>query len=446
MVAPKPIVNHYRVNKTFVAAAETKALIWDSSLPGEQEEVLNNDDLRQRLTSLSSIWKHDGEMTAGVDARFVLVTTSGATTRATSPLQIQRDTLQYLVDLAGFEKTSTEEFLKNWLPFHGYSYGYDDNDKPCYMTIVLRLPRHRENIFCLMRIHLRTLNTFVFLSCLEPSDSTSLRQHLLGHSPLLRCHPLHLLPLLYSHRYHKWSDWFAELWRDIAEIEALTKMGHPLWVIDDIEAERVRTLSNVNALLAHLYGINLEMTHSQTVMTFARRLGTFCGEAMDELEKKRGELDLEGVKMRKITRRERAVWEESVTTTRVRFEAVGDRLIELKERLVGQINVVYNMIDRRDSEVNLTVARLQSHDSRTVKGIAVLTLLFLPSTLIATIWTTNIIHIEGERNWQAYLGASIVLTLLVFLGWMLYVRWSKRRQGKHWPIRATIGNLNFSAA
>ena len=43
----------------------------------------------------------------------------------------------------------------------------------------------------------------------------------------------------------------------------------------------------------------------------------------------------------------------------------------------------YNLIAQKNNEINMTIAKLQSHDSRMVKGIAILTLLFLPSTLIA---------------------------------------------------------------
>ena len=50
------------------------------------------------------------------------------------------------------------------------------------------------------------------------------------------------------------------------------------------------------------------------------------------------------------------------------------------------------MIARRNSEVALTVAQLQSHDSRTVKGIAILTLLFLPSTLVAVCYAPSSLH------------------------------------------------------
>ena len=58
--------------------------------------------------------------------------------------------------------------------------------------------------------------------------------------------------------------------------------------------------------------------------------------------------------------------------------------------------------------------------------------------MMQTLWTTNLSQIDGDKNWQVFLGASLVLTLLVFVCWWLYVRVSRGRQKKQWPARATI--------
>lgn len=104
------------------------------------------------------------------------------------------------------------------------------------------------------------------------------------------------------------------------------------------------------------------------------------------------------------------------------------------------------MVARRNSEVALTVAQLQAHDSRMVKGIAIMTMVFLPATLVSTIWTTDMFHLEGDSNWQAFVGALVVLTVLVVLGWTVYVYRAKKKQEKDWRTRAQIDNLDFSMA
>jgi hypothetical protein len=300
------------------------------------------------------------------------------------------------------------------------------------------------------------------MACNQASDFASIREHLLSNAPLLRRHPLHFVSLIYQTRYRKWTDWLAVLWEDVAEIEALTKMTHPKWVMSAVGADRQVQLSNVNKLTAQLYSVRLEMDHSRTVMAIEKRFRAFCVETMEEMEARRGELE----RTPSFGRRERAEWNDMVTATSVRFDAVGERLVEIRERLQGQIEVVcgpflsktlvfcaddvslqvHNMVARRNSEVALTVAQLQAHDSRMVKGIAMMTMVFLPATLVSTIWTTDMFHLEGESNWQVFVGALILLTVLVVLGWTFYVQRAKKEQEKDWRTRAQIGNLNFSMA
>ena len=154
--------------------------------------------------------------------------------------------------------------------------------------------------------------------------------------PLLRCHPLHFVSLLYQTRYLKWTEWLAALWQDVTEIEALTKTTHPKWVFDAVDAERQVQLSNVSTLTAQLYGVRLEMDHSRTVMAVEKRFRAFCIETMERMEARRDELE----RTPDFGRRERAEWDDMVAATIGRFDAVGERVVELRERLQGQIEVV----------------------------------------------------------------------------------------------------------
>ncbi|KAK1826111.1 hypothetical protein QBC39DRAFT_365177 [Podospora conica] len=430
----------YNVNSRWYTSKETSASFWDSRLPGTQNDVLDDDELRTRLeSSVPSLWETEG-IDPSTEPRIILVTAEGATTREKTPLQICDETLQYLIEVGGFDKPKTIGFLRNWLPFHQIGFEYDDNNKPTYMTLAVRLPRHCHNVLFLLRTHLATLNTFAFLTCNEASDYVVIRDHVLSNASLIRRHPLHFLSLIYQTRYTKWADWLADLWAHITEIEALTRMSHPQWIFHVVKPERARHLSNVNRLMEQVYGLRLEMDHIRTVMAVEKRFRAFCVGAMEGMEARRGELEL----ARGFGRRERAEWEDMVTATAVRFDSVGDRVVELGGRLQSQIEGVHNMVARRNSEVALTVAQLQSHDSRMVKGIAILTLVFLPGTLISTIWTTDIFHLEGDSNWQYFAGATILVTLLVVLGWTVYVQRSKKKQEENWRTRAQIDNLNFS--
>ncbi|KAK0744237.1 hypothetical protein B0T18DRAFT_416906 [Schizothecium vesticola] len=441
-VSDSPVLNRYLVNRRWWTTEDTKASFWDSSLPGAQDGTL--DDVPQRVLSCSrksSMWEIDG-VRASTEPRIILVTAQGSTTRERSPLRVRGETLQYLIDAGGFDKSTTNNFLHNCLPFHHARFEYDDSGKPMYMTVAIRLPRHRESTILLLRTHLSTFNTFAFLACNQASDCASTQEHLLSNASLLRRHPLHFVSLIYQTRYRIWIDRLAALWSDVAEIESLTKMTRPDWVMSAIGTERHLQLSNVNKLMAQLYSIRVEMDHSRTVMAVEKRFRAFCVETMEGMEARRGELGWTP----NFGRRERAEWDDMVTATGVRFDAAGDRVVQLRERLQGQIEVVYNMIARRNSEVALTVAQLQAHDSRMVKGIAIMTMVFLPATVVSTIWTTDMFHLEGDSNWQFFVGALVLLTVLVVLGWTVYVQRAKKKQEKDWRTRAQIDNLNFSMA
>ncbi|KAH7111533.1 hypothetical protein EDB81DRAFT_894244 [Dactylonectria macrodidyma] len=90
-----------------------------------------------------------------------------------------------------------------------------------------------------------------------------------------------------------------------------------------------------------------------------------------------------------------------------------------------EVRQSYQLIAQKDSKISLAIATLTARDSQTVKGIAILTLLFLPSTLIATLWTTNLFKLEGDKNWQVYIGTSLLLTTVVFVCWWAYGRVSR---------------------
>jgi hypothetical protein len=119
-----------------------------------------------------------------------------------------------------------------------------------------------------------------------------------------------------------------------------------------------------------------------------------------------------------------------------------------------ELRQAFNLITQRDSKINFAIAKLQARDSRTVKGIAVLTLFFLPATLVSvriaqsspalfadkadlllqTLWTTNLWTIGGDTNWQVFIAIVVVLTGLVFAMWWAFGRAARRRDERRWPV------------
>ncbi|KAK3335248.1 hypothetical protein B0T19DRAFT_405905 [Cercophora scortea] len=357
-------------------------------------------------------------------------------------MQIRSDTFSQLVKTVGFAERPTNRFLETYIPTMSFHLQYDDPDddeKATSMTILLRCPKNSNSVTALIRIQFATMHCMAFISCCKQEDTEDLRRRCIRDADLLRLHPLYILATIYEHRYIQWTNWFSSIWRDVVEIETLTNMTHEQWKLDRVDPSRLQSLSKTDTLLTQLHATHLELCHCRTVMTYGGDFGTFSRDALAELEKGRRELGL-----RPLSARHRSGLEESMDAMKIRCGSVMERLSELKERLVGQITVSYNLIAQKDSKVNLTVAKLQFHDSRMLKGIAFLTLLFLPSTLVATLWTTNLFQISGDTNWHVYLVVSLLLTIFVFFCWGSYVRWSRQRQELHWPERATIDTIYLS--
>jgi len=59
------------------------------------------------------------------------------------------------------------------------------------------------------------------------------------------------------------------------------------------------------------------------------------------------------------------------------------------------------------------------------------------------LWSTSLIQIEGTENWHIFLEVCSVLTVVVFLCWWLYVRVTRVREEKRWPVK---DNLELSLA
>ncbi|KAL6233725.1 hypothetical protein BDW75DRAFT_183666 [Aspergillus navahoensis] len=273
-----------------------------------------------------------------------------------------------------------------------------------------------------IRFEFSSRNCLAFMSGALPGDMYGVWTRCQANTDLLKVHPLYLLAFIYEQRYYTWADWAATLWNRVAEIETATNMTSPTWK-RQVEADRLRSLSASSTLLNELHGTHVELSHSDAVMSFGLKMGKSCLDIVAEAEKRRLDLGLSTLPICYMS-----ALEARFKYTLSQCESLSNKLSELRNRLLGQIEVSYNLIAQKNSLVNLAVAQQQANDSRTVKAIAVLTLICLPSTLVATLWTAGLFHLEGNRNWQVYLVVSSALTLVVLLCWRLYVLVSERRK------------------
>lgn len=115
------------------------------------------------------------------------------------------------------------------------------------------------------------------------------------------------------------------------------------------------------------------------------------------------------------------------------------RVLGAQKRMQSQISILLSLISQRDNRVNIllaqesrAIAAAAKHDSKVMRIIAVLTLFFLPATLIATIFSSGIFNLgdlgeaEGASRisplWWIYALASLLSTGVVMAGGFLFLR------------------------
>lgn len=258
-----------------------------------------------------------------------------------------------------------------------------------------------------MKIRLSDRAGLCFLCARESHVVEALRNRCIKQKHLLAIHPLYLLLFILEERTAVYNAWLQKLYIDAFEIEAVTEMAPPTWKSAVMETKK-NQLADFDEVLKRLHSVSAELSHSNTVMRFAVKFGHFCLRTIDTVENLCAELDLEALK-----RQHRSQLNDCVRFVHDRNEFRKDKLDEVLYRLERQINVVrssltapckiagivplisslleqiFSLVTQRDSKVNLAVAEdsnyvalLAAQDSETMKTITVLTLVFLPSSLV----------------------------------------------------------------
>jgi hypothetical protein len=212
---------------------------------------------------------------------------------------------------------------------------------------------------------------------------------------LLQTNPLYLLVFIYENRIQRWTDWFEESWRTIVEAETATNMILPQW---RLSKKQLRTISDSDRLLTQLHKTHIELSNSHGAILYGQAFGDSCYKAVVQIEEYRKRLGYTPLPTRDL----RGL-EEDLIMMHSQSEAIKSRVTALSSRLSGMINVVcgglgprneriqayflylqsFNLIAKRDSKVNVAIAKLQARESRTVKGISILTFSLLPATFLA---------------------------------------------------------------
>ncbi|KAF2685942.1 hypothetical protein K458DRAFT_365146 [Lentithecium fluviatile CBS 122367] len=145
----------------------------------------------------------------------------------------------------------------------------------------------------------------------------------------------------------------------------------------------------------------------------------------------------------KVAENDTREWEmDNVTQTldemeyvKRRAETVVSQLQSIQDRVQSQITFLLNTAAQNQSNYTATIALETRRDSAAMKTIAVLTILFLPGTFVATLFSMDMFQWQPDNGAEptvskmfwVYWIVTAPLTTLVMMIWLLWTRKSVRK-------------------
>ncbi|KAK1756347.1 hypothetical protein QBC47DRAFT_460190 [Echria macrotheca] len=236
----------------------------------------------------------------------------------------------------------------------------------------------------------------------------------------------------------------AECWRHafderVVKVEKATRAtSDAILSPTDDPADDAKLASEVKQ--AHACGTDLMMLGF--LLQFEVDLGGFFEKIFGEYENLRSRAGLEDYH----GPRARDAFKQQLALLRSMGRSREQQTLVLRSRLQGQTNLLYSLISQRDTRIGLTIAEQSreiaeqskqaafsaNQESKTVRTIAVMTLVFLPTTLIATIFSTGVFDLSDRSGdasgnvvaplWWVFVLVSLVFTGLVVLIWWIWNR------------------------
>ena len=194
--------------------------------------------------------------------------------------------------------------------------------------------------------------------------------------------------------------------------------------VDPMKIDFVKSTRDLNSNSTNLGILEMRMENQ-------RRLFNEIKDIIDELP-----VLVENEDRRKYLQQISRSLKEQVEYLASQNENLLFRVHHIQRKAQTQLAVVYNFIAQRDNKLNIEVARdskaiaaASKRDSSAMKTIAVLTIVFLPGTFIAALFSVPMF------NWQAsgegtvvsgriwiYWAFTIPLTIIVIIVWFLWMR------------------------
>lgn len=121
--------------------------------------------------------------------------------------------------------------------------------------------------------------------------------------------------------------------------------------------------------------------------------------------------------------------EDSISYVISSMEKQKTWFLNYKQRKDSTMSLVYNLVTQQDAANNIQIARSMKEDSTSMTSIAVLTMVFLPGTFVATVVDAEIFGASArDKLWLIWVTITIPLTVAVMVSWWLYQRMQVSRK------------------
>ncbi|KAJ9604492.1 hypothetical protein H2200_011328 [Cladophialophora chaetospira] len=136
---------------------------------------------------------------------------------------------------------------------------------------------------------------------------------------------------------------------------------------------------------------------------------------------------------------------EDVEYMRRRTAMLLSQVQQMRERVQSQTGFMLNTIMQSDAEYTAAIAVDGKRDSIAMKTIAVLGIIFLPGTFVATLFSINMFDWGFDNNGESaslsvsrsmwiYWAITVPLTVVTFLVWVLWSRRENQKSSKRLKI------------
>ncbi|KAG8534040.1 uncharacterized protein KY384_000883 [Bacidia gigantensis] len=353
---------------------ETQLKIFESCVNTDKSlnyEWQSEDDIRKKLSDLRD--EATGGLTVVVghgNGRSVpLGITTACFQEITTHLRIPRHFLSSL--------NSNNGSLSHFTEYRNMDGGYHKT----HLHILIQTTKSPSRSFCCaLRVNIRNGALAVLFFDRDEESVNEILGRLRVHQKVLHENPIAFLSLLFEMHCHASEHYRAYLDDQVLAVECSTRM-----TAFHIQTKYPATETDYEALSGPLHSCNTNLIFLEVILEFEARFGDFCKQVHSTFAQLRREEGLED-----FSQYQQNMYMQGVDYQIQANEFRRVQARSLQKRIQSQMSVLYSLISQKDSRVNLSVAEdskkiaaATMNDSKAMKLIALLTLVFLPGTLVA---------------------------------------------------------------